>query len=275
MKNGLMIRKENEELRITSLELVDIINQFRKVESETIGKQYKELKHKDFMKKIRKELEVLKTLGLEDKGNFSPISYTDNMNREKPCYSLNRDGMLHILNSESTLVRYQTIEYINKLEEENKLLREAINKKANLLLSIYNGGQEGIIASRELTDIEVKEATKPLLAKIEEDRPKVEFTEVVLKSSDNILVRELAKIATDEGIKIGQNNLYKKLREWGYIFKNGTEPYQHAMDKGYFVVKETASRTPYGVKLNKTALVTPLGQVKIIEKLRKELTHVA
>lgn len=275
MKNGLMIRKENEELRITSLELVDIINQFRKVESETIGKQYKELKHKDFMKKIRKELEVLKTLGLEDKGNFSPGSYIDKQNQERPCYELNRDGMLQMLNSESTLVRYQTIEYINKLEEENKLLREAINKKANLLLSIYNGGQEGIIASRELTDIEVKEATRPLLAKIEEDRPKVEFTEVVLKSSDNILVRELAKIATDEGIKIGQNNLYKKLREWGYIFKNGTEPYQHAMDKGYFVVKETASRTPYGVKLNKTTLVTPLGQVKIIEKLRKELTHVA
>ena len=275
MKELMMIEKENKELRITSVEVVDIINQFRKVESESIGKEYKELQHKDFMKKIRKELEILKTLGLKDKGNFSPISYTDNMNREKPCYSLDRDGMLQMLNSESILVRFKTIEYINKLEQENELLKQEINKKANLLLSIYNGGQEGVIAAKQLSDIEVKEATKPLLDKIEKDKPKVEFTEVVLKSSDNILVRELAKIATDEGIKIGQNNLYKKLREWGYIFKNGTEPYQHVMDKGYFVVKETASKTPYGVKLNKTTLVTPLGQVKIIEKLRKELTNVA
>lgn len=227
------------------------------------------------MEKIRKELEVLKTLGLKARQNILPGSYIDKQNQERPCYKLNRDGMLQMLNSESTLVRYKTIEYINKLEQENELLKQEINKKANLLLSIYNGGQEGVIAAKQLSDIEVKEATKPLLDKIEEDRPKVEFTEVVLKSSDNILVRELAKIATDEGIKIGQNNLYKKLREWGYIFKNGTEPYQHVMDKGYFVVKETASKTPYGVKLNKTTLVTPLGQVKIIEKLRKELADVA
>lgn len=275
MKELMITEKENRELRITSVELVDIINQFRKAENETVGKEYKELKHKSFMEKIRKELEVLKTLGLKARQNILPGSYIDKQNQERPCYKLNRDGMLQMLNSESTLVRYKTIEYINKLEQENELLKQEINKKANLLLSIYNGGQEGVIAAKQLSDIEVKEATKPLLDKIEEDRPKVEFTEVVLKSSDNILVRELAKIATDEGIKIGQNNLYKKLREWGYIFKNGTEPYQHVMDKGYFVVKETASKTPYGVKLNKTTLVTPLGQVKIIEKLRKELTNVA
>jgi len=98
MNNGLMIRKENEELRITSLELVDIINQFRKVESETIGKQYKELKHKDFMKKIRKELEVLKTLGLEDKG-IEVESYIDKQNQERPCFSLNSQGLKYIMDT--------------------------------------------------------------------------------------------------------------------------------------------------------------------------------
>ena len=183
----------------------------------------------------------------------------------------------------SKLIKYmdddKSWDIMERFIDEYFVMRQVINSneqlKASLLLAIYEGGQSGIMASRELSKIEVKEATKPLLDKIEEDKPKVEFTEVVLKSSDNILVRELAKIATDEGIKIGQNNLYKKLREWGYIFKNGTEPYQHVMDKGYFVVKETASKTPYGVKLNKTTLVTPLGQVKIIEKLRKELTNVA
>lgn len=66
MKELMMTEKENKELRITSVELVDIINQFRKAESESIGKEYKELQHKDFMKKIRKELEILKILGLKD-----------------------------------------------------------------------------------------------------------------------------------------------------------------------------------------------------------------
>lgn len=197
-------------------------------------------------------------------------------NRTKNIYALSERGYSKLIKIMDTDLAW---EIHDELMDNYFKMREIINSneqlKANLLLSIYNGGQEGILASKKLTYIEVKEATKPLLDKIEKDKPKVEFTEVVLKSSDNILVRELAKIATDEGIKIGQNNLYKKLREWGYIFKNGTEPYQHVMDKGYFVVKETASKTPYGVKLNKTTLVTPLGQVKIIEKLRKELADVA
>lgn len=56
MKELMMTEKENKELRITSVELVDIINQFRKAESESIGKEYKELQHKDFIEKLRKEL---------------------------------------------------------------------------------------------------------------------------------------------------------------------------------------------------------------------------
>lgn len=43
MKELMITEKENKELRITSVELVDIINQFRKAESESIGKEYKEL----------------------------------------------------------------------------------------------------------------------------------------------------------------------------------------------------------------------------------------
>lgn len=74
------------------------------------------------MKKIRNEIEILESLGFKDKGNISLISYTDDMNREKPCYSLNRDGMLQMLNSESALVRYKTIEYINKLENKLKFV---------------------------------------------------------------------------------------------------------------------------------------------------------
>jgi len=103
---------------IKSTELVDIINTFRATE----GNKTK-LQHKDFMTKIRKELEMLKNLGLEDKRNFSPTSYVDSQNRNKPCYELNRDGMLEMLNSESAYVRYKTIEYINKLEEENKNIK--------------------------------------------------------------------------------------------------------------------------------------------------------
>lgn len=111
----------NEDGRVTSVELVKLINKFRSMESEANEeKVFKELEHKDFMKKIRKELEVLKNLGLGNEGNISPVKYTDKKGKIRPCYLLNRDGTLQMLNSESTYVRAMTIEYINKLEKQLK-----------------------------------------------------------------------------------------------------------------------------------------------------------
>ena len=120
--NELMKVKTNDgkELRITSVELVDIINQFREIEKECglNGKLQKPLRHDSFIRKIRNEVEVLKSLGLGGQRNFVESSYVNSQNKQQPCYSLNRDGMLQMLNSESALVRYKTIEYINKLESE-------------------------------------------------------------------------------------------------------------------------------------------------------------
>ena len=120
-----LIKLTNEENFITergtilSTDLVTIINEFRKIESEVNEeKRFIELKHKDFMKKIRKEDETLKTLGLNGGRNFSLVEYIDKKGEKRPCYELNRDGMIIMLNSESTIVRYYTMEYIKKLEEK-------------------------------------------------------------------------------------------------------------------------------------------------------------
>ena len=124
MKSKEIRRTKDEELRMSSVEVREIINEVRKLERESTGKEFINLEHKDFMKKIRKEVSALKSLGIIGEGNFSQSSYINSQNKEQPCYSLNRDGMLQMLNSESVLVRYKTIEYINKIEEENKRLQE-------------------------------------------------------------------------------------------------------------------------------------------------------
>jgi phage antirepressor YoqD-like protein len=111
-----------------------------------------------------------------------------------------------------------------------------------------------------------------LIHKIELDKPLVTFAETVLKSSDNILVRELSKIIQDEGIDIGEKKLFRKLREWRLILTNSTEPSQFAMNNGIFVVEEKSINTPYGVRLSKTTKVTPRGQIYIIERLKKHIT---
>lgn len=106
--------------------------------------------------------------------------------------------------------------------------------------------------------------------KIEEDRPKVTFAERVMKSGDNILVRELAKIISDEGFTIGEKRLYTQLRKWGYVCKNSTEPTQRAMNQKYFVVKVGTINTPYGIKEIKTTQVTPKRQIRIVERILEE-----
>ena len=111
---------------------------------------------------------------------------------------------------------------------------------------------------------------KALESKVEQQKPLVTFAETALKSKDNILVRQLAKIALDEGIEIGEKRLYNKLRSWKIIMPNSTEPYQQYVDKGYFVVEEKPIDTPYGVKLVRTTKVTPKGQVYIIERLKTQ-----
>ena len=142
-----------------------------------------------------------------------------------------------------------------------------LTRKAELLLDIYNGGQEGVIASRELVELE----KKPLLEKIEKDEPKVTFANRVLKSNDNVLVRQVAKMVSDEGFVIGERKLYKKLREWGYICNDSTEPTQVGMNRNYFTLKINVLQTPYGMKTSRTTLVTPKGQIHIVKRLLKEM----
>lgn len=36
----------------------------------------------------------------------------------------------------------------------------------------------------------------------------------------------------------GRNTMLKNLRQKGVLFKNSNEPYQHLVDKGYFIIKE-------------------------------------
>src|SRR5690606_21010998 len=106
--------------------------------------------------------------------------------------------------------------------------------------------------------------------KLEEQKPLVEFAETCLASKDSILVRELAKVASKQGITIGQNRLYKKLREWGLIMAGSTEPYQHAIDAGYFEVVQSGKETVAGHMIFRTTRVTPKGQVYIIDRLKRE-----
>ena len=104
------------------------------------------------------------------------------------------------------------------------------------------------------------------------NEPKVVFADAVSVSSGTILIGELAKILKGNGIEIGQNRLFEKLRQDGYLIKRqGTDynaPTQRAMELGLFRVKETAITHSDGhVTISKTTKVTGKGQQYFINLL--------
>lgn len=159
------------------------------------------------------------------------------------------------------------------LRREYFAMREVINSneqlKAQLLLEIYNGGQNAVVASKQLTDMEVREKTALLVHKIEEDKPYTEFAKHVTESSDTVDVGEFAKIVKNENINIGRNRLFEWLRSSGYLMNNNT-PYQKYLENEYFKVKEVIKTTAYGVKTFPKTLITGKGQVALVERLRAE-----
>ena len=111
------------------------------------------------------------------------------------------------------------------------------------------------------------EANTALLKLTTDNAPKVAFADSVSETGGEILIGELAKLMHQNGIDIGQNRLYRELREDGYIMQNGTIPTQKGMEKGWFRIIERPVTIGNGKTiLTQTTKVTVKGQVDLINK---------
>lgn len=116
---------------ITSLQLVEQINIFRKSEG---GKS--ELQHSDLLKVIRDEFEEEIA-----EGNISCVSYKGKNNQDRPMFNLTLSQSKQVLVRESKIVRKAVIKYIEELEskikniisEEDMLIQLFPNSDKNLL----------------------------------------------------------------------------------------------------------------------------------------------
>lgn len=109
---------------------------------------------------------------------------------------------------------------------------------------------------------------------IEEMKPKALFADAVTTSKRAILVGELAKLLRQNGVKIGQNRLFKWMREHGYLMKSGSSrnmPTQRSSEMGLFKIVETTITHSDGViTVNKTPKVTGKGQQYFINKFLRD-----
>ena len=117
---------------------------------------------------------------------------------------------------------------------------------------------------------EEKARRKALEEKAEKDAPKVLFADAVSSAQSSILIGDLAKLLRQNGVEIGQNRLFKWLRDEGYLIKQGERwnmPTQRSMDAGLFQIKETTISNPDGsIRLTRTVKVTGKGQIFFINK---------
>lgn len=121
---------------------------------------------------------------------------------------------------------------------------------------------------------EQKRKIDNLQNEIDVNRPKVLFADAVSASHTSILVGELAKILRGNGCNIGQNRLFERLRNDGYLMKCGTSkniPTQRAMEMGLFEIKEGSYINGNGVNvITKTTKVTGKGQTFFVNKFLRE-----
>lgn len=131
---------------------------------------------------------------------------------------------------------------------------------------------------RLLTELKAeREQRRTLEAQAQADAPKVLFADSVAASEQSILVGELAKLLKQNGVDVGQNRLFARLREEGYLCSavgdRWNTPTQRAMEMGLFEIKERTINNPDGsVRITRTTKVTGKGQIYFINRYREVLT---
>lgn len=211
-------------------------------------------------------------LNLKGNENFETLAkgneiYTQNaLNKAKYIYLLSEQGYMLLVGFMKT---DKAKEIRKQLRREYFAMREVINSKdqlkANLLLSIYNGGQAGIIASHKLAELEVEEAMKPLVETIQVLSPMAEKYNIFI---DNEGLTDVNSLAKNLAIKnLGRNNFYKYLRNKGLLQKDNC-PYQRYVNDELFVLKPAGSYIVGEDAIqNYKTYITTKGVNKIIDML--------
>ena len=143
----------------------------------------------------------------------------------------------------------------------------AIHRTGGYMVTKADDTPEEIMARAVLIAQDTINRQKQQIADMQ---PKALFADAVAASHTSILVGELAKLLKQNGVEIGQNRLFRWLRENGYLMKTGSSynmPTQRSMEQELFEVKETSITHSDGhITVQKTPKVTGKGQQYFINR---------
>lgn len=221
--------------------------------AENFGKE-----HKDILESIR---QILAAENSATKSMFYETTF-ENRGKQYPMYLMNRDGFtLLAMGFTGKAALEWKLKYIAAFNEMEKKLTEQPQLTRSQLLAT------ALIAAHE----ELEEKDK----QIETMKPKALFADAVSASNQSILVGEMAKLLSQNGIQMGQNRLFQWMRENGYLIKDKKRtdynmPTQKSMELRLFEIKETSIAHSDGhTSINKTPKVTGIGQVYFVNLFLK------
>ena len=192
-------------------------------------------------------------------------------NGQKQCFILSERGY-------SKLIKYmdddKSWDIMDNFIDEYFAMRQIINsseqEKAECLLAIYNGGQNAVVASKRLSELEVKEATAPLL-------PKAAFHDAVSVSENSIPFGKFAGTFQNKVKNFGRNKIMEWCRKQGYLCSSydlKNKPSQQMIESGYMEYEEN----PYDQNGRKYVTYKPLltgrGQIWLTKKLTEYLNDI-
>lgn len=196
---------------------------------------------------------------------FVISSYVASNNKENPMYIMNRDGFtLLAMGFTGEKALQFKLEYINAFNK----MEETINNGG---FNVPKSFREALLLAAEQQEV-IENQQKQIdekNAKIEADKPKVLFSEAVEASKKSILIRELAKIITQNGYQIGEKQLYERLRKAGYLCSVGesrNQPSQAYMNMGLFEIKKRIVMDGSESKVYNTTVATPKGVLYFVNK---------
>lgn len=230
------------------------------VSSRQIAESF-EKRHDHVMRDIEDIMRGLPKNG--DTPMFYKTEYVHEQNGQSyPMYLMNRDGFtLLAMGFTGKAALEWKLKYIAAFNEMEKKLTEQPKLTRSQLLAT------ALIAAHE----ELEEKDK----QIETMKPKALFADAVSASSQSILVGEMAKLLSQNGIQMGQNRLFSWMRENGYLIKDRKRtdynmPTQKSMELRLFEIKETSIAHSDGhTSINKTPKVTGIGQVYFVNLFLK------
>ena len=182
-------------------------------------------RHADLIKKIDKINEILLNEKIRLADYWLESTYKDVTGRTLKEYQVTKKGcemLAHKSTGDKGIIF--THKYMERFEQMERIIQER-NQKANLLLMIYEGGQDGISASKRLVEIETHELNQ----QIQVMAPKAESYDQFIDADGTYTTTNACKM-----LGLNRTEVFKVLREKGMVYKKKTEATQKAVDKGYF-----------------------------------------